>query len=126
MASFQKIDCGPSSPLVVFLVLTSTHRFTAVCCWLKLSACDGQVILGWLNSKDKYVRKYADLLKALGYSTLRFSCPATDVMSIFERPRVNWAKRLLKEIQEEHMSPPRYENCFMLCIPLAIRWMRVP
>ena len=61
-------------------------------------------MLGWLNAKDQYLKKYADLLKALGYSSLRFTCPANDVMSIFDRPRVRWAKLLLKELQQEHFG----------------------
>ncbi|KAK9869091.1 hypothetical protein WJX84_010096 [Apatococcus fuscideae] len=81
MASSRLIICGPQSSLVV--------------------------ILGWAYAQDKHVKKYAELLRSLGYSSLRFTCPATDVMSVFERPRIAWAKGLLKELQSDHLAPHR-------------------
>lgn len=67
-----------------------------------------QVILGWLNARDQHVKKYAALLRDFGYSSVRFTCPASDVMSPFDRARKAWARHLLKEVQEHHMSWPRY------------------
>ena len=82
------------------IVLVTASDITLV-----IFAC--KVILGWAYAQDKHVKKYAELLRSLGYSSLRFTCPATDVMSVFERPRIAWAKRLLKELQSDHLAPHR-------------------
>ncbi|KAK9819006.1 hypothetical protein WJX74_002254 [Apatococcus lobatus] len=81
MSTFVLTDCGLASPLVV--------------------------ILGWLNARDQHLKKYAELLRTLGYSSVRFTCPAWDIMSPFDHARKAWAQQLLMELQEHHLSPPR-------------------
>lgn len=54
-----------------------------------------QVLMGWVNCSDKYLKKYSDLLAGLGFSSVRTIQPTFQAFSLYESPRRVWASNIL-------------------------------
>lgn len=57
------------------------------------------MLLGWFGCQDRYLAKYSELLKGLGYSSVRAICPPWRVFSPTHHPRRAWAAQLLRNLE---------------------------
>lgn len=73
------------------------------------SVAVGQVLMGWINCSDKYLKKYSDLLSGLGYSSVRSVQPKLQAFSLYESPRRAWARDILEFLLATQQLPSRLE-----------------
>ena len=73
-----------------------------------------QVLLGWVNCSDKYLKKYSDLLSELGYSSVRSIQPTFQAFSFYESPRQIWASNILDYLVEVYQTSKRLATTCML------------
>lgn len=70
-------------------------------------AMSRQVLMGWINCSDKYLKKYSDLLSSLGYSSVRTIQPTLQAFSLYESQRRVWASDILEYLTETQQLPSR-------------------
>jgi len=67
------------------------------------------VIGGWSGAKDRFLRKYAELVSSMGFISVRSVQPTWNIFSPVELPRRRWALALLNFLQQKELSPPRQD-----------------
>lgn len=64
--------------------------------------------MGWVDaSRDGALLKYAELLAAAGYVSVRSVQPTATAFSPFDRTRRAWALQLLAFLQQQQLWPQR-------------------
>ena len=108
-------DAAAPTPLVVRAHATSAgHYDRQRAVSSRRRAWDGaaQVLCGWFGAQDKHLAKYAEMVNALGYSTLRVQMPPTTVFSLRCGRRVLSAGQGARRLTHSHpclqcRPPPR-------------------
>lgn len=65
------------------------------------------VIGGWAGAQDRSLRKYAELVASMGYTSVRSVQPTPNIFSPTERPRRRWALDLLRFMEQQKFLPHR-------------------
>lgn len=75
------------------------------------------VLMGWLGCEDRYLKKYSDVVKGMGYSIVRTICPTSVCMSYSSAPTAAYAEDVLDFLVSSGLDTRRevvfyiFSNC---------------
>eukprot|EP00803_Ostreobium_quekettii_P005072 evm.model.scf_277.4 EVM.evm.TU.scf_277.4 scf_277:25704-30844(-) len=83
------------------------------------------VLMGWLGCEDRHLKKYSDVVKGMGYSIVRTTCPSSVCMSYSAAPTTAYAKDVLDFLVASGLDTRRQMVFYIFSNNGAFVWEKV-